>query len=154
MAESEVNELVEHCTGNLATDSTLARRALESRRSRMRYPHRAEPVHPRTGIEREFAERDALDSELTTQASVWRDEVASRVDSYRARRSKKSLAGEFSMKFDFEPRPAVQASAAAPKLAMPEIAPVYAEPEPEPQPQQRILPAEPPAPAPEPRRMI
>jgi uncharacterized RDD family membrane protein YckC len=57
---------------------------------------------PQTGIEREFAERQQLESSLEMQAGVWRDEVASRVENYRSRRSRKRLAGEFSMRLDFE----------------------------------------------------
>ena len=56
-----------------------------------------------SGIEREFAERDAFETQLQRQSDFWRDEVASRVEGYRTRRSKKTLAGEFSMKFDFGP---------------------------------------------------
>jgi uncharacterized RDD family membrane protein YckC len=66
---------------------------------------------PQTGIEREFAERQQLESGLESQAGVWRDEVASRVESYRSRRSRKRLAGEFSMRLDFEAPQAASHSA-------------------------------------------
>jgi uncharacterized RDD family membrane protein YckC len=59
----------------------------------------------RSGLEREFAERHALESSLQEKAQRWRQEVASRVEGYRTRRSKKRLSGEFSMKFDFGPPP-------------------------------------------------
>jgi uncharacterized RDD family membrane protein YckC len=54
-----------------------------------------------TGIERHLAE----EQELASAAMDWRNEVASRVDSYKTRRSRKRLAGEFSMKLDFGPKP-------------------------------------------------
>ena len=46
-----------------------------------------------SGIEREFAEREALETALAAKAARWREEVASRVEGYRSRRSKKNLAG-------------------------------------------------------------
>jgi len=55
-----------------------------------------------TGVEREFAVREALESQLNRQAERWREEVANRVEGYRTRRSRSRLAGEFSMKFDFD----------------------------------------------------
>lgn len=66
-------------------------------------PSRGENELAGSGIEREFAERNAFETQLQQQADFWRDEVASRVEGYRTRRSKKTLAGEFSMKFDFGP---------------------------------------------------
>ncbi len=77
---------------------------------------------PSTGIEREFAERDALER----QSESWRGEIANRVEGYRVRRSKRTLAGEFSMKLDFEPRQPMPRGSAMPVA--------YYEPEPEPQP--------------------
>ena len=59
-----------------------------------------------SGIEREFAERQALESTLDAQSEFWRQEVARRVEGYRTRRSRKSLAGQFSMRLDFGPSPA------------------------------------------------
>ena len=62
---------------------------------------------PRTGIERTFAEREVLEESLQYQSEFWRQEVASRVEGYRIRRSRKRLSGEFSMRLDFEsPSPA------------------------------------------------
>jgi len=61
---------------------------------------------PVSGIEREFAERQVLESQLDAQSEVWRQEVARRVEGYRTRRSRKSLAGQFSMRLDFGPSPA------------------------------------------------
>jgi RDD family len=51
------------------------------------------------GIERRMAEERALEQ----QGERWRDEIASRVEGYRQKRSRKQLAGEFSMRFDWEP---------------------------------------------------
>jgi uncharacterized RDD family membrane protein YckC len=65
----------------------------------------AQPLPP-NGIEREFAERQALESTLDAQSEFWRQEVARRVEGYRTRRSRKSLAGQFSMRLDFGPSPA------------------------------------------------
>jgi uncharacterized RDD family membrane protein YckC len=61
-----------------------------------------------TGIER----RSAEEQELASAAVDWRNEVASRVNSYKTRRSRKRLAGEFSMKLDFGPRPGSAAAIA------------------------------------------
>jgi uncharacterized RDD family membrane protein YckC len=104
----------------------------------------------RSGIEREFEERNSLDSTLQTQADRWRDEVASRVDSYRSRKSKKTLAGQFSMKLDFEPRPPARpavpeppvspaAQVAAPPVQV--VAPPVVAPVPDPVPAPVIAPA-------------
>jgi uncharacterized RDD family membrane protein YckC len=65
-----------------------------------------------SGIERRLAEERALEQ----QAERWRDEVASRVEGYRQKRSRKQLSGEFSMRFDWEQPghvPRAQAAAAA-----------------------------------------
>ena len=51
-----------------------------------------------SGIERRMAEERAVEE----QAGRWRDEVAERLEGYRQKRSKKQLAGEFSMRFDWE----------------------------------------------------
>jgi uncharacterized RDD family membrane protein YckC len=51
-----------------------------------------------SGIERRVAEERALEQ----QAGRWRDEIAERLEGYRQKRSKKQLAGEFSMRFDWE----------------------------------------------------
>jgi hypothetical protein len=59
-------------------------------------------LSPQSGIEREFAERQTLESTLQTQSEFWRQEVTRRVEGYRTRRSRKRLAGEFSMRLDFE----------------------------------------------------
>ncbi|MFB3916993.1 MAG: RDD family protein [Terriglobales bacterium] len=66
----------------------------------------------RSGIEREFAEREQLESSLEQQSQYWREEVASRVNSYRTRRSRKRLAGEFSMKLNFDTPTGIRAAAA------------------------------------------
>ena len=98
------------------------------------------PPDVRSGIEREFAERDRLESSLEQQAQFWRDEVANRVNSYRTRRSRKRLAGEFSMKLDFDsPGPASAARAAA-RLARDWEEPVV---EPDPTPAAAAAPAMP-----------
>jgi uncharacterized RDD family membrane protein YckC len=95
-----------------------------SRRARVRYanpaatPLAAEPesetagedrVHggrgAETGIERIFGERQTLEQSLETQSKFWREEVANRVEGYRVRRSRKRLAGQFSMRLDFEAPP-------------------------------------------------
>ena len=67
-----------------------------------------------SGIDRRMAEERALEQ----QAERWRDEVASRVEGYRQKRSRKQLSGEFSMRFDWEepiysPRGAQAAALAA-----------------------------------------
>lgn len=59
-------------------------------------------VPHQSGIERVFAERQTLETVLQTQSEFWRQEVAQRVEKYRTRRSRKSLAGQFSMRLDFE----------------------------------------------------
>jgi uncharacterized RDD family membrane protein YckC len=66
------------------------------------------------GIERRSAEERALEQ----QAERWRDEVSSRIEGYKQKRSRKQLSGEFSMRFEWEqptysPRGAQAASAAA-----------------------------------------
>jgi uncharacterized RDD family membrane protein YckC len=110
----------------------------------------------RTGIEREFAERQQLESRLDSQAGVWRDEVASRVENYRSRRSRKRLAGEFSMRLDFgkphstpaapsasgftAAEPALSASAPANRMAVAESLPL---PEAQPAPPPMVQPAPP-----------
>lgn len=78
---------------------------------------------PGSGIEREFAEREALESTLDRQAEVWRQEVSSRVEGYRVRRSKKTLAGEFSMKLDFEARVVLRGSVLPVETVPPEPEP-------------------------------
>ncbi|MFB3815682.1 MAG: RDD family protein [Terriglobales bacterium] len=85
----------------------------------------------RSGIERAFAEREALEARLDQAAQCWRDEVTNRVDSYRTRRSRKRLAGEFSMRFDFE-RPTRTAAARAPEYEEPQSAAVGPAPQPGP----------------------
>jgi uncharacterized RDD family membrane protein YckC len=60
---------------------------------------------PQTDIERTFAERQPGDAVLPAVSGLWREEVAKRVEGYRNRRSRKRLAGEFSMRFDFEQVP-------------------------------------------------
>jgi uncharacterized RDD family membrane protein YckC len=65
-------------------------------------PYGSAMTRTRSGIEREFAERTGLEQELDRRAEYWRDEVARTVQSYRTRRSRKRLAGEFSMKLDFD----------------------------------------------------
>lgn len=55
---------------------------------------------PGTGIERHSAD----DLELSIMAENWRDEVSTRIRSYRHRRSRKHLAGQYSMRLDFTPR--------------------------------------------------
>jgi uncharacterized RDD family membrane protein YckC len=79
------------------------------------YPQASGGSRARTGIEREFSERAGLEQELDRRAEYWRDEVARTVQSYRTRRSRKRLAGEYSMKLDFEaPRePAMPYAASA-----------------------------------------
>jgi uncharacterized RDD family membrane protein YckC len=111
---------------------------------------------PRTGIAREFAEREQLESSLESQAGVWRDEVASRVESYRSRRSRKQLAGEFSMRLDFEtPHPTSHAGPDAadsfPSASMPANMTAVAEALPLPEFEPETPPVD--APAPPPREM-
>jgi uncharacterized RDD family membrane protein YckC len=67
-----------------------------------------------SGLERRMAEERKLEQ----QAERWRDEVTSRIATYKEKRSRKQLAGEFSMRFDFDEAPAysprsAQAAAAA-----------------------------------------
>ena len=90
----------------------------------------------RTGIEREFAERGRLHADLERRAEFWREEVADRVENYRTRRSRKRLAGEFSMKLNFDNGWARGAATAAALDAMP--------PEPELSPELDLPPARPP----------
>ncbi len=71
----------------------------------------------KSGIERTFAESEALDKKLGEAAQYWRDEVSTRVDSYRTRRSRKRLAGEYTMRLDFD-RAASRAAAAAAEPVM------------------------------------
>jgi len=102
---------------------------------------RRQPRMAGTGIEQEFAEREALER----RAEAWRNEVASRVEGYRVRRSKKTLAGDYSMKLEFEARVPARGSA---------LPVEYYPPEPEPQPQPAAPPrrmeyARPPAPQPQ-----
>lgn len=72
-----------------------------------------------SGIEQEFAEREAQER----RAEAWRNEVADRVEGYRVRRSKKTLAGDYSMKLDFEPRVPARGSALAVEYFPPEAQP-------------------------------
>lgn len=98
-------------------------------------PHATGGAWPRTGIEREFSERARLEQDLDRRSEFWRDEVARTVQSYRTRRSRKRLAGEFSMKLDFEGRrePLVSraASAAMPVEEVEEDVLEMEEPQPE-----------------------
>jgi uncharacterized RDD family membrane protein YckC len=59
-------------------------------------------IASQTGIDRVFGERQALESALQGQSEYWREEVANRVEGYRTRRSRKRLAGQFSMRLDFD----------------------------------------------------
>jgi uncharacterized RDD family membrane protein YckC len=61
---------------------------------------------PQTGIDRIFSERQALEQTLEVQSKFWREEVVNRVEGYRTRRARKRLAGQFSMRLDFEPQSA------------------------------------------------
>jgi uncharacterized RDD family membrane protein YckC len=92
-----------------------------------------------SGIEREFAERAALQR----KSDAWRNEVVNKIAGYKVKRSKKTLAGEYSMKFDFEPR--VEPRIAPRGSAMPvEYYPPAPEPGPPPQP--RVTVSAPPLP--------
>ena len=72
-------------------------------------------VPPSTGLERALAERQAVEGALQVQSEFWRQEVANRVEGYRIRRSRKRLAGQFSMRLDFESsRPVAPSEATAP----------------------------------------
>lgn len=86
-----------------------------------------------TGIQRHMQEERALEQ----QADCWRDEIASKIEIYKQKRSRKRLSGDFSMRFDFEqpahsPR-AAQAAAASAAATAAALAPeplyeVYDEP--------------------------
>ena len=81
-----------------------------------------------TGIERRMAEERVLEQ----QSERWRDEVASRIEGYKQKRSRKQLSGEFSMRFDWEQpsHGARVAQAAAAEPAWDEPEPLAAQPEP------------------------
>ncbi len=66
-----------------------------------------------SGIARRLAE----EQDLAQAAQDWRNVVANRVDSYKTRRSRKRLAGEFSMKLDFNPHPQPRPEASSPASA-------------------------------------
>ncbi len=104
-----------------------------------------EREHARTtGIERHAVEERSLEQ----QSGNWRDEIASRLSNYAKRRGRKQLAGDYSMKLDFErPRRSNAATAealepifdeplnqplqqtAAPEIELPEPSHDYAEAE-------------------------
>ncbi|HYH00937.1 MAG TPA: RDD family protein [Terriglobales bacterium] len=59
---------------------------------------RAELAQARTGI----AQRRALERELDVQAGDWRDAISSKLDSYRNRRGRNRLSGNYTMHLDFD----------------------------------------------------
>jgi uncharacterized RDD family membrane protein YckC len=70
-----------------------------------------------TGIEKKMFEDDQLQQE----SESWRDEITSRVHSYRRRRGKR-IAGQYSMDLEFEtPRTTIQGYAAAATAAAPAL---------------------------------
>lgn len=82
-----------------------------------------------SGIERMALELQQL--QARDDLDRWRDEVASRVDGYRTRRSRKSLAGQFSMRFDPPPEfRAPEQPAPEPKTVPPPLAPAKEAPAP------------------------
>lgn len=58
----------------------------------------AELAQARTGI----AQRRALEQALDNEAGHWRDAISSKLDSYRDKRGRKRLSGEYTMHLDFE----------------------------------------------------
>lgn len=63
------------------------------------YTHiEAELAPLRTGI----AQRRALDQALAREAGQWRDAISSKLDSYRDKRGRKRLSGEYTMHLDFD----------------------------------------------------
>lgn len=58
----------------------------------------AEAARARTGI----AQRRALEQALEREAGQWREAISSKLDSYRDKRGRKQLSGEYTMHLDFE----------------------------------------------------
>jgi uncharacterized RDD family membrane protein YckC len=65
---------------------------------------------------------------LEQQAERWRDEVSSRIEGYKQKKSRKQLSGEFSMRFEWEQSPHSPRAAQAAALA-PELEAAWSEPE-------------------------
>lgn len=72
------------------------------------------------GLDRAIMHPEYANCSEDSDNEIWRGEVASRVNSYRARRGRK-IGGDFSMKLDFDAPPATLASALVERAVAPDV---------------------------------